>query len=291
MPCIVCHLPTAHNSIYCPRHRKFGRLAADNQSLLAIRDAMVEGWRKDLDGFVCRYSGVLLDELTPKSPWYVSFDHIVPGQPRLATTAYLFNWMKNALTGDEFTTVVPELGDHFENGKPFNKSIIPFACWNHSIKFHTLLPRRVAPWEFPSRGVLDCVVCHGPLFPRSMYCARCRRFITTERDDAARRIAMIIAWCKEQNGFLCRYTGVKVDELDFRSPWYLNFDHITPGRKDLVVAASWVNRMKSCLTEPEFRAVIKSLAGHIRNGTPFDTGVVSSHRFALTARRLAPRNR
>jgi hypothetical protein len=56
------------------------------------------------------------------------------------------------------------------------------------------------------------------------------------------------------------------------------------------VAASWVNRMKTYLTEMEFRAVLLQLADHIRRGTPFDTRVVVSGRFALTARRVAPRD-
>ena len=126
------------------------------------------------------------------------------------------------------------------------------------------------------------------MFPKSMYCPRCRRFITTQRENAARRIAMTAAWNAKLRAFLCHYTGLKVEELDFTDLWYLSFDHVIPGKLgDLVVAALWVNRMKSFLTEAEFRAVLKQLADRFRHGTPFDTGVIDHRRFASRARRLA----
>jgi hypothetical protein len=193
------------------------------------------------------------------------------------------NCMKNALTGNEFLAVVPALSDHLELGLPFDKDTIAFTKWN--IRGIPFRPRKVAPWEAPVRGVTDCVVCHGELFPRSMYCPRCRRFITVQRENAARRQALIDAFDKALNGFRCHYTGVLLDENDFNSPWYLTFDHRIPGKRgDLVVAAMWVNRMKTYLTETEFRAVLKELANHIRHGTPFDKTVVDARRFRLATR-------
>jgi len=74
--------------------------------------------------------------------------------------------------------------------------------------------------------------------------------------------------------FLCHYTGLPVDLKDPGSPWYLNYDHVIPGDENrLVVAANFVNVMKSELSEDEFRAVIIELAHHFDTGEPFDMGV------------------
>lgn len=55
-----------------------------------------------------------------------------------------------------------------------------------------------------------------------------------------------------------------------RSPWYLTFDHRFPGKKgNLAVCTAWINYMKTYLTEEQFRAILKELAEHFRNGAPF----------------------
>jgi hypothetical protein len=187
--------------------------------------------------------------------------------------------MKGNLTGDQFRLVVPELSDHLETDKPFNRDIVRFLVPAHLQK--PVVRRLAAPWEAPLWRVTDCVVCHDPLYPKSMYCARCRRFITVQRDNAARREALMRAWSIKLRGFLCHYTGVLLDELDFRSPWYMNFDHRIPGKPgDIVVAAAWLNRMKSFLTEEQFKAVVHELARHFRDGTPFDRKVLDGVRLA-----------
>jgi hypothetical protein len=77
----------------------------------------------------------------------------------------------------------------------------------------------------------------------------------------------------------------------FKSPWYITFDHRIPGKPgDLVVAAFWVNRMKTYLTEEEFRAVVMELADHIRSGTEFNKAVVDAARYRISAMRPAPRS-
>jgi hypothetical protein len=210
--CIVCRKPAALRCLYCPRCRKFGRLAADDQSLLAIREALISSFDHGRGRFICHYSGVGLDEKNPKSPYYITFDHILPGQKRLVACGYLFNFMKGPMTGEQFTAVTPALADLFETGKPFDKNLIQFT--RQSFLSAPMIRRRAAPWETPSWRVTDCVVCHGPLFPRSMYCARCRRFITVQRENAARREALIKAWNAQKNGFICHYTKIKLEELD-----------------------------------------------------------------------------
>ena len=75
-------------------------------------------------------------------------------------------------------------------------------------------------------------------------------------------------------GFRCHYTGVLLDITDQLSPWYLTFDHRTPGKKGgLVVCAAWINSMKNRLTEEEFKAVIIEFARCKETGEPFNMAV------------------
>ena len=138
-----------------------------------------------------------------------------------------------------------------------------------------------------------CIVCRNPAALRCLYCPRCRKFGRLAADDQsllAIREALIRAWNAQQNGFICHYTGIKLEELDFQSPWYLTFDHRIPDKSgDLVVAALWVNRMKTYLTEEEFRAVVRELANHIRSGSRFNKAVVDAARYRISAMRTAPR--
>ncbi len=271
MPCIICHIPTASRTIYCPRHRRFGLLAADNQSVLAIRWAMQDAWVRALDGLTCAYCGVLLNERDPVNPAYATFDHFIPGEERLVACCRRCNSMKNALTGPEYQIIVPALADHWETGSPFHKNIVQFDKWDWKrlVLGAPLPPRKVAPFEARIRKYTDCLVCHDVLFPKSRYCGRCRRFITVQRDNAARCVAMIEAWDPVLRGFRCRYTGVILDEINRLSPWYINFDHLIPGRPRVAVSSAWSNRMKGVMTESQFRAVVPALAKHMRTGAPF----------------------
>jgi len=289
MPCTVCHIPTPPRTVYCPRHRRFGLLAADDQSLLAIRLAMQESWNGALDGFTCFYCGVLLDEKNPKSPDYACFDHFVPGEKRLVLCSKRCNSMKNALTGPEFLKIIPALADHWESGVPFDKNIATFDKWDWKRLglSRPMPPHKVAPFEARIKKYTDCIVCHDVLFPRSRYCARCRRFITAQHDNAVKAAAMIDAWDPVLQGFRCRYTGVILDEIDWRGPWYINFDHLVPGKPGLAVTSAWSNRMKGDMTERMFRAVVPALANHIRTGARFNKAVVSEGGFRPAPKRLS----
>jgi hypothetical protein len=99
------------------------------------------------------------------------------------------------------------------------------------------------------------------------------------------------AYYKPLDGFLCDYTGIKLDLTGRYGPWHISLDHRTPGDENSqVVAALWVNRMKTFLTEAQFWAVIHSLTGHIRTGAPFDKSVVTALDFGKQVRRLGAKN-
>jgi hypothetical protein len=79
--------------------------------------------------------------------------------------------------------------------------------------------------------------------------------------SAARTEALRRAWDSELQRFACYYSGAPLDEEDFKSAWYLSFDHRTPGDEaDLVVCAQLVNHFKSNLTEEELRRLVIQLA-------------------------------
>jgi hypothetical protein len=78
------------------------------------------------------------------------------------------------------------------------------------------------------------------------------------------------AW--KEGGFRCHYTGVPLVEDDPRSPWSL--DHRVPGYAGtLVVAAAWVDAMKTSLSETEFWKVVGEYDRYLREGGEFDRDV------------------
>jgi hypothetical protein len=82
---------------------------------------------------------------------------------------------------------------------------------------------------------------------------------------------MPVAWDPVRQGFVCRYSGVLLDYVNRQSPWYMTFDHRFPGMKgNMVACAAWINYMKTYLTDEQFRAVLKGLADHFREGKAFD---------------------
>jgi len=201
----------------------------------------------------------------------------------------MFNLMKSSLTGPEFLTIVPELDDHHLTGRPFNRDIIKFETWNR------LPAPPVQHYRLPplSRlvNVPACIICGNPPIKYSYYCARCRRLVFQHGTAPPRVRALHDAYYKPLDGFLCDYTGIKLDLTGRYGPWHISLDHRTPGDENSqVVAALWVNRMKTFLTEAQFWAVIHSLTGHIRTGAPFDKSVVTALDFGKQVRRLGAKN-
>jgi hypothetical protein len=85
---------------------------------------------------------------------------------------------------------------------------------------------------------------------------------------------MKAAWAPSKDGFMCKYTGVKLDDEDPRSPWYLSFDHGVPGNKNsIVVTAYWLNLMKTALSAQEFWSVVLEYDRYLREDGEFDRDV------------------
>ncbi len=79
---------------------------------------------------------------------------------------------------------------------------------------------------------------------------------------------MIDSFDKTIGRFRCYYTGLILEEDDMNDPLFLNFDHPVPGDDSrLVACASFINHLKSVMTETEFRTNIPLLASHFGDGT------------------------
>src|SRR5690349_22635728 len=87
-------------------------------------------------------------------------------------------------------------------------------------------------------------------------------------DRDARRRALQQAW--QAGAFRCHYTGVRlvVDPQRSRDRRYLEFEHQTPGdESSVVVTCALVNRMKTDLTDAQFRTLVRELAKTFDGGT------------------------
>ena len=107
---------------YCARCRPLVRGGCHDNSIRET--ALIDAFDQERNGFVCHYTHILLDDRAQKRPYSVSFDHIIPGQPRQVVCAYFINCMKTNLTDTEFRSVLRELTNHWRFGTPFNTSVI-----------------------------------------------------------------------------------------------------------------------------------------------------------------------
>ena len=275
--------------------------------------ALIEAYDSATDAFRCYYTGVLLDTDRPQNPFYLVFDHADPGTSRVVACARVINEMKKDLLEREFRIVVPALSDHMERGTPFDPNCIGFVKWKRapvpiptgralpgrafavrSLPSRALpgcaLPGRILPGHIlPHRIPSGCHVCGGVRLHSGWYCARCRRLVRGGcHDNKIRETALIDSFDPANNGFLCRYTHIILDDRSPKRPCSVSFDHRIPGAEEQVVCAYFVNCMKTDLTDTEYRAVLRELTNHWRLGTPFDTGVIDAGRYAMAAARRRP---
>jgi hypothetical protein len=285
-PCYVCETTFEGRSKLCLRCRTL----RDSRHDRALKpNDMRAAFDKAGNCFRCMYSGVCLDEKNRKSPYFRSVDHYIPGEKKVVLCGWLFNFMKSSLTGPEFVTVVPHLDDVLQGLVPFNKDLIKFSHWNWTAA-PAIAKYRPDP-ALQLVNVTACDICGMPPLPHSLNCARCRKVLQGHGTFPPRRAALIDSYDKELDAFICYYTKIPLELTGRYGPWHLSFDHRTPGEEgSQVVSALWVNRMKTYLTELQFRAVIRSLADHIRTGAPFDRSVVNAQSFAPTVRRLGGEN-
>src|SRR5208283_5133932 len=113
-----------------------------------------------------------------------------------------------------------------------------------------------------------CPICGRPKRKGHEYCPRCAKFGDRMKAKFPKKTLKAIWDYVRKYGFVCYYTGMRLNMTDPHSPWYLVFDHCTPGDPRKVVITSFlVNDMKGDMTEKEFWCMIGQLALFFRKGT------------------------
>ena len=126
--CEICGEEAVRLSKYCARCRSFIHNKPQDTDRAA---AMKEAWDRTGRCFRCQITGIVLEEKDHTSPFFMSFDHVMPGRKgKLQVVARFINQMKADLSSEEFPAIVPEIADHIRKGKMFNKDVIRFEYWH-----------------------------------------------------------------------------------------------------------------------------------------------------------------
>jgi hypothetical protein len=89
-------------------------------------------------------------------------------------------------------------------------------------------------------------------------------------DREARIHALKEAWDSEAHCFRCHYTRIALETDDHHDHRYLSLEHQTPGNEtEIVVVSALLNRMKTDLSDGEFRRMVAALARSFE-GEDFD---------------------
>ena len=119
------------------------------------------------------------------------------------------------------------------------------------------------------KSEVACTVCGVLHVRQATCCPSCRKLIDrkdvrAKHSKAARLAALKRAW--RGSAFYCEITGWRLTTANRESPFYLTWEHLTPGNeKKIVVAAALVNRMKANLTLDQFKLLVCALAHRFAN--------------------------
>ncbi|MDE2027546.1 MAG: hypothetical protein KGK03_04455 [Candidatus Omnitrophica bacterium] len=115
----------------------------------------------------------------------------------------------------------------------------------------------------PKKPVKKCCMCGKPVFsPKSIYCRDCSHFSARMSDERFSPETRQQLWnyVRRNKGFYCYYTGLKLDVFDYASPYFLEFDHVTPQNpKKIVMCCAWFNEIKGDMTLNELKGSVKQL--------------------------------
>jgi hypothetical protein len=136
-----------------------------------------------------------------------------------------------------------------------------------------------------------CLICFEPRHPQAYACRRCKKIIDRpefrkdsegklRRSDREARIrALKAAWDPDAKAFRCHYTGIELDITDRHDHRYLSLEHQTPGdESNITVVSALINRMKTDLSDAEFRKLVSALAARF-SGQDFDQSAFPDRRF------------
>jgi len=272
MDCVVCGHPAWGRKWFCKRCHKF---ACKTRAKKARRLALTAAWSKEADAFLCHYTGVKLEEYDTSSPFYLTFDHPIPGDnTKLLVCARFINELKQDMTEEQFRRNIPLLAEHFKTGAPIDRSLFQVG---EDTPIPEPVPEKATSKPVPCRGwyAETCVICGKEPIKGSIYCTRCRNIMINEPDRPNKRPVLKAAYDPAADGFRCQYTGFLLDIGVRLNPWHLNFDHRRPGVEgDYVVTCRLINDMKTELSDEEFKKVVIELAKHFETGEPYNRDVI-----------------
>jgi len=259
--CFICGKPVhAKKSRYCLRCSKFAiRLRhLPHKTAKYIWDYV----RKY--GYVCYYTGMLLDMDDPKSPWYCVFDHWVPhDQRKIVLTSFLLNEMKSDLSEDEFWYYVRQLASfRRRHTKVIKKSL---RYWDRDYTLEDDLDLGI---ELTCASIHNriCYGCGKRLLNNRMkFCPVCAKIdYRLQIEDVPAAIKEDIWRYIRKYGYICYYTKMPLDVTNPRSPWYCVFNHIKPcdPERKVVITSALLCAMKSGLSEKDFWYFILQLADY-----------------------------
>jgi len=268
--CDICGEPISVYAKYC---RHCLRHIPPNESAACAR-ALKAAWNPILKAFICFYTGVVLEENDFSSPWYMTFDHRIPGKKGdLVVCARWVNNMKATLSDTELKAVIIEFDRSKKAKEPFNMAVAEFKYWKGPADQK---PRkRPVETYHPGPEVLECIVCSRKTIPHSWYCPICRVIAWKCARPTERVAPMKASWDKVRQCFICYLTGLEVELKDRKSPRYITFDHRIPRMPGtLAVAVAFANIMKTALSDDEFWLIVGELANHFRTGKPFNRDII-----------------
>ena len=132
--CCICGKPLwSRKSVYCFDCAVLAyRMDCKNFSPEAIEG--VWGYIRK-HGKKCYYTGMLLELRDPKSPWYLVFDHWIPGDGRkVVITSSLFNDMKSDLSENEFWYYIKQLDNYKRKHTRIRKRKLVYWYRLHPVK-------------------------------------------------------------------------------------------------------------------------------------------------------------
>ncbi len=121
-----------------------------------------------------------------------------------------------------------------------------------------------------------CYICNRDRGKWRKYCDRCRKFVYRAGRKAAHVAALKREYDPVHDCFRCHYTHIRLEENDTKSPRYLTFDHMVPGKDDVenqVLTFALYNAQKTDLAYDEHIAICREVVRAADGGT-FDERVL-----------------
>ncbi len=126
--CCMCGKPVfSIKSIYCRACSHFCARMSDERFSPEVCKSLKNYVRKRR-GYYCQYTGMELDVFTKSDPYFLEFDHLVPGDPKkIVITSAWINELKGDLTFKEFKGSIVQLYNYWFKGVKIKKK--KFRYW------------------------------------------------------------------------------------------------------------------------------------------------------------------